>query len=235
MSSGGFRFPRVGIIGHMTISFLVIMLAVALLLFILSRVTVETIARHHYEQRADFFHRYPVNKGDIVFLGDSITDGGCWEELFPGVPLKNRGINADTTAGVLKRLDDLLLPGPAAIFLLIGTNDLPWYTYQRNEDILHEYRQILNRVKELSPTTQVFVQSLLPRRKRFSRRIRGLNTALQSLATEFSYTYIDLYSHFVGTRGELRRELTNDNLHLLAGGYTLWVELLTPYVKNLSR
>lgn len=218
----------------MTISFLAIMLVVALVFFVLSRVTVETIARHHYGQRVDFFRRYPVNKGDIVFLGDSITDGGCWEELFPGVPLKNRGINADTPAGVLKRLDDLLLPGPKAIFLLIGTNDLPWYTYQRDEDILQEYRQILERCKELSPTTKVFVQSILPRRRRFSRRIHGLNTALEAMAEEFGYPYIDLYSHFVGTRGELRKELTNDNLHLLADGYTLWVELLTPYVKSLS-
>ncbi|HQP10891.1 MAG TPA: TonB-dependent receptor plug domain-containing protein, partial [Candidatus Omnitrophota bacterium] len=53
---------------------------------------VERIETNHYLQRADFFRRYPVNRGDIVFLGDSITDGGCWEELFPGVPLKNRGI-----------------------------------------------------------------------------------------------------------------------------------------------
>jgi len=219
----------------MTISFLAIMLVVALVFFVLSRVTVDTITRHHYEQRADFFRRYPVNKGDIVFLGDSITDGGCWEELFPSVPLKNRGINADTPTGVLKRLDDLLLPGPKAIFLLIGTNDLPWYTYQRDDDILEEYRRILERCKELSPATRVYVQSILPRHKRFSRRIRGLNTALQTLAAEFDYTYIDLYSHFVGPRGELRKELTNDNLHLLAAGYTLWVELLTPYVKDLSR
>jgi lysophospholipase L1-like esterase len=219
----------------MTISFLAIMLAVALLFFLISRVTVETIARHHYGQRVDFFRSYPVKKGDIVFLGDSITDGGCWEELFPGVPLKNRGINGDTTAGVLKRLDDLLLPGPAAIFLLIGTNDLPWFTYQRDEDILHEYRQILEHCKRLSPATKVYVQSILPRRRRFSRRIRELNTTLQSLAEEFGYAYIDLFSHFDNGKGELREELTNDHLHLLAGGYTLWVELLTPYVNKVSK
>jgi lysophospholipase L1-like esterase len=62
-----------------------------------------------------------------VFLGDSITQG--WNDLasaFPDMKVANRGINGgDTTRGVLIRLqDDVLSLDPAAIVLLIGTNDL---------------------------------------------------------------------------------------------------------------
>ena len=107
----------------MTITILSILLIVTLFFLALSRWVVESIETNHYQQRADFFRRYPVNKGDIVFVGDSITDGGCWEELFPGVPLKNRGINADDTPGVLKRLDEILNPQTA--------RHLPAYRHQR--------------------------------------------------------------------------------------------------------
>ena len=44
---------------------------------------------------------------------------------FPGVKVANRGISGDTTRGVLIRLqEDVLALDPAAVVLLIGTNDL---------------------------------------------------------------------------------------------------------------
>lgn len=212
---------------------LVVILAVILAFFALTRVAVERIEQNHYDQRANFFHRYPVNEGDLVFLGDSITDGGCWEEMFPGVPLKNRGILGDTTTGVLNRLDDILRSRPRAIFLLIGTNDLPWFEYRSDRAILRTYSQILDRCYELSPQTRVYVQSILPRTNTYTKRIERLNVQLQQLATVCQCTYIDLYTSFVDSKGAMRSEITNDHLHLLASGYARWVEILTPHINDL--
>lgn len=217
----------------MPFTILAIAFVVSLVFIVISRLAVERVAQNHYEQRADFFHRYPVNKGDIVFLGDSITDGGAWEELLPGVPLKNRGINADDTLGVLKRLDDILRPQPLAIFLLIGTNDLPWWTHRKDADILKTYSQILDRCKELSPDTRVFVQSLLPRAKAYANRIRRMNTELEKLAARQGFTFINLYPSFVDAEGALQTGLTNDNLHLMAEGYTRWINIIQPYIEEL--
>lgn len=211
----------------------VIVLAVILALFAITRYTVERIGHNHYAQRSDFFHRYPVNKGDIVFVGDSITDGGAWEELLPGVPLKNRGINADTTIGVLNRINDILCCNPRAVFLLIGTNDLPWYEYRSNDAILRTYAQILDKCRQLSPDTKVFVQSILPRKRAYAKRIQGLNAQIQQLSTLFDCTFIDLFPSFADANGELQAEITNDHLHLMAPGYSRWVEILNPYIKAL--
>ena len=63
----------------------------------------------------------------MVFLGDSITQGwgGGLGAAFPGMKVANRGISGDTTRGVLIRLkEDVLALHPAAVVLLIGTNDL---------------------------------------------------------------------------------------------------------------
>jgi len=221
------------IIDAMPFTILSVAFVVTLIFLALSRYAVERVEQNHYAQRADFFRRYPVNEGDIVFLGDSITDGGCWEELFPGVPLKNRGINADNIQGVIKRVDDILCCGPLAIFLLIGTNDLPWFTYKNNAEILRHYNQILDRCHELSPDTHVFVQSILPRSKSFARRINTLNTQLELLAKQHGYTFINLYPAFADENGCLQNQLTNDHLHLMAEGYTRWVEILQPHINDL--
>ncbi len=219
----------------MTITILSILLIVTLFFLALSRWVVESIETNHYQQRADFFRRYPVNEGDVVFVGDSITDGGCWEELFPGVPLKNRGINADDTPGVLKRLDEILKPGPRAIFLLIGTNDLPWFTYRNDEAILSAYRRILERCQELSPDTVVYVQSILPRKKAFAARIRRINALLEALAAHHYYPFINLYPAFADADGAMQAGLSNDHLHLMSEGYARWVEILKPHIDRLMK
>lgn len=219
----------------MPFTVLAIAFVVALVFIVFSRFAVERVAHNHYAQRADFFRRYPVNEGDIVFLGDSITDGGAWEELLPGVPLKNRGINADDTLGVLKRLDDILRSKPLAIFLLIGTNDLPWWTYRNNAEILKTYDQILSRCVAVSPNTKVFVQSLLPRGKGYAQRVKRLNAELETLAARHAFIFINLYPVFADANGILRAELTNDHLHLMAEGYTIWVSIIKPYIDELLK
>jgi len=218
----------------MLIPFLLAMLAATIILLVISRSAVENIEQHHYEQRSDFFRFTPIKKGDIVFLGDSITDGGAWEELFPGLPVKNRGINGDNTTGVLNRLDAILYYAPDAIFLLIGTNDLNWWSYRHNDDILQDYDEILSRCQTISPGTRVHVQSILPRAKSYSGRIRFLNGKLKLLAAKHGAEFIDLFPHFIDDEGALKSEYTNDHLHLMSSGYKKWVEILTPYIAKFT-
>lgn len=103
---------------------------------------------------------WPKTANDIVFLGNSINDGGEWSELFPDTRLKNRGISGDVTTGVPHRLPNIVESNPSGIFLLIGINDLargvPPYT------VLAHIRLIVSLIHSGSPGTQVYVQSLFP-------------------------------------------------------------------------
>jgi lysophospholipase L1-like esterase len=212
-------------------TFLLAMLVATLVLLAMARLAVGRLERQHYEQKADFFRRYPIQPGDIVFLGDSITDGACWDEVFPGLPVKNRGINADTSQGVLRRLGEILRGQPAALFILIGTNDLPVFAYRTDDEILDTYTAILERCRAEAPATRVYVQSILPRGRAYAHRITTLNARLAELAAQSGTTFIDLFPHFATPEGELRPEFTNDHLHLLAPGYACWAEILRPYVE----
>lgn len=213
--------------------FSVALLMAALSLLRYALLTAQRLVSRHHAQRADFFRQHPVQAGDIVFLGDSLTAGGNWHEIFPGVPVKNRGINADTTEMVLERLEDVLVGQPKAIFLLIGTNDLPWYMYRSDAAILKTYQAILDRCCARSPRTRLFVQSIFPRHWMYARRIQRLNAALQALTECDNHQFINVFPHLADARGGLRRELSNDNLHLMAEGYAIWADVLKPFIHRL--
>ena len=55
----------------------------------------------YYYQRTSLFEQLPTSSDDILFIGNSITDGGEWSELFQDPHVKNRGISGDTTWGTL--------------------------------------------------------------------------------------------------------------------------------------
>lgn len=176
------------------------------------------------------FEVLPIREGDIVFLGDSITEGGAWADLFPGLPVRNRGIGGDVTAGVLARLHQITSGHPSKVFLLIGTNDLS--AEKPVADIVDNIVEIVTRINTESPDTQVYVQSVLPRAQDYREQIEALNDQLQkSIAGKA--TWINLYPLFVDdTDGSIRDDLSNDELHLLGPGYLLWRDELVRYLNQ---
>ena len=167
--------------------------------------------------------------GSIVFLGDSITAGGAWHEWFPDLPVINRGIDADTTDGVVGRLDSALHQ-PSKVFLLIGTNDVafrrPLAGVQSNQ------KKIVERVTATG--AQLYIQGVLPRKnvKRYGEPIRRINQHYGELATEFGANYLDLAPVFGDGRGELRTEFTLDGLHLNGRAYRAWVNAIREHVES---
>lgn len=190
-----------------------------------------------YHQRASLFEKLPIGKKDIVMLGNSITNGCEWNELFPNKRLKNRGISGDIAQGVLDRLHPIIEGKPAKIFLLIGTNDIAQGISE--EIIVNNIEKIILKTKEKSPKTKMFIQSILPTSPHFTTSqkymqhdvIKKVNQALKALTIKHHITYIDLYSHFVeqGT-DHLSPRYTNDGLHLTGEGYLLWKEIISPYL-----
>ena len=74
----------------------------------------------HYNERKALFETTVDTENEIIFLGNSITEGGDWKVLFPNQNVINRGISGDTTDGILFRLDEITSSKPKKIFILIG-------------------------------------------------------------------------------------------------------------------
>ncbi len=212
----------------------ILLLAAALLL------AGASFAQSEYNlQRRSLFEVLPIRSNDIVFLGNSITDGCEWAELFDNRHVKNRGIRADRSDWLLERIDTIIAGHPKKLFLMIGTNDLAEGVAPR--EVAANVRRLIDRFQTESRWTKIFVQSILPvngrsfdnYRKHYAHaaQIVETNRLLEALCTEKGVVYLDVYSALVDSNGDLNAAYTNDGLHLLGAGYLVWKETIRPYVK----
>lgn len=192
-----------------------------------------TVFKVHYADRVRSFKEQNAILQNVVFVGDSITEGFDLAAYFPGHLVVNRGIGgdvignalpADDQRGVLRRLDSSIYDcAPSQVFLSIGINDL---NSGHTPEVMEQgYRDILAKVKKNAPMVKVYVQSLFPTRGNYSERnpsIVDFNRRLKTLANEFGYTYVNLHPLFLDDRGELKAEFTEDGLHLTAPAYEVW-------------
>ena len=189
----------------------------------------------YYPQRVAIFEKEPVVPGRIIFLGNSITQIGDWKKLLNDSTVINRGIAGDVTFGVLKRLDDVTRRQPSKLFLLIGINDI-------GKDIpdaviADNIRKIILRVQAESPSTKIYVQSILPLNpgvpnfpQHYDKQEHVLNTnkLIKKVTEDTHCTYINIHDLFTDKQGRLDAKYTADGLHLAPSGdgYKKWVDYL---------
>ena len=139
--------------------------------------------------------------GDIVFIGNSITElGGDWGKRLDCSSVKNRGISGDVTEGVLKRLGEITYVKPKKIFLKIGINDL-FQDELTPEYVASNIKSIVDKIHLESPDTKIYVQTILPTSNNTSlkAKIAATNTIIKNSIPSIYYQVIDLHSLFADT------------------------------------
>lgn len=194
-------------------------------------------ADKYWDQRVSLFNQLPVTETDIIFLGNSITDGGNFEELFGREDVKNRGIRSDAIPGVMKRLDQVTKGHPRKIFLLIGINDVSHGLTVTQ--LAERYEKLVKEIRKRSPQTKLYLQSIMPVNNSFKvyksltgkeKTVVDFNAQIKRIAEENGLTYIDLWPALADSNGNMRKSFTNDGLHLTGEGYRAWTNLLRPYL-----
>ncbi|RZM24617.1 MAG: GDSL family lipase, partial [Pedobacter sp.] len=158
-------------------------------------------ANWYYQQRLEYFQKMPPVKKAIIFLGNSITERGEWQEILSDskFPVVNRGIGGDNSFGILARMDEVLRARPKAIFLMDGINDQ--FRKLPQEVSINNYRRIIRKIKAVSPKTRIYLESALPINETMTSEpytkgrnalVPKLNKMLQELAKEEQVTYIDI-------------------------------------------
>jgi lysophospholipase L1-like esterase len=192
----------------------------------------------YYYQRKTLFEKLPNSENEIIFLGNSISDGCNWSELFNNPKILNRGISGDVTDGVLDRLDEVTESKPSAIFIMIGVNDLA--RGKSVEYIVSNYKQILEKIVADSKGTKIYIQSVLPVNDEFQKfknhvkkteQILAVNENLKNLSAQYRAKYIDLFPLFAMENNKLNPKYSNDGLHLTGDGYVLWKSVVEKYIK----
>ncbi len=175
---------------------------------------------------------YPT---DIVFLGDSLTNKGLWEEFYPEYIVKNRGISGDTIEGVAARLESVFATKPDRIFLMIGVNDIMFGRLGSGK-FENDYDGLLRELTDSD--AEIYVMSILPvgaqAEESFGSElnswIREANGMIAEMCEDHGAHYIDVRDGFSDGAGRLRDELTYDGIHLTGEGYEIWKENLDEYI-----
>lgn len=187
-------------------------------------------SRRHYA-----FEASKVQDSDIVFFGDSLTQEGCWDEYFPEYLVVNRGISGNTVEDLQQRIDQVVALQPKKLLLLIGINNLN--RRHPTQDIKNAHCSLLDRIAVALPSTQVLVQTILPVNddKPFflyakNTDINELNEYLKEECKKRNLILLDTHALFADNKGSLKKEVSNDGLHLTAEAYGDWANLVASHL-----
>lgn len=171
----------------------------------------------------------------LVFIGDSLTAWFDWQRRFPDYEAANLGISGETVEGLLNRRERVRsqIKDPNYVFLMTGINNIANEQY----DILDSYREIVRNLTTWYKQAKVVVQSVLPVDLSWidNNSIKDINRRLEQIALEHRAEYLDVYSLFIDSKGNVRSEyLQDDGVHLSSKGYEVWANEVERFLKKKS-
>lgn len=180
-------------------------------------------------------------KTDIVFLGDSITEG--WVAKRPGFfrPGRvGRGISGQTTPQMLVRMmPDVIDLKPRAVHIMAGTNDIAGNTGPMTAEMTRDNTRAMaaiarqHRVKVL--LASIPPAASFPWRQGLEtvRPIAELNLWLRGYAKEIGATYVDYHSAMADASGGMRPEFAYDGVHPTEAGYDVMAKVVEPVLRRV--
>lgn len=178
-------------------------------------------------------------KVDIVFMGDSITEG--WREKRPAFFTSGRvcrGISGQTTPQmVLRMMADVVAHKPRFVHIMAGTNDIAGNTGPMTiEQSLDNIRVMATIAK--ANGIQVLLASVPPADKfpwrpglQTTPLIRAINRGAQAYAKEAKLTWVDYTPVLADAEGAMKPGMAYDGVHPDIQGYAAMESVLAPLLK----
>ncbi|HEY2839225.1 MAG TPA: platelet-activating factor acetylhydrolase IB subunit [Pirellulales bacterium] len=195
------------------------------------------------QRHQSFNERAKQGDVDVIFLGDSITQGWegkdaapIWNKYYGARKAMNAGIGGDRTQHVLWRLENGNIAGikPKLAVIMIGTNNAGANT---SEDIAAGIKAIVAKLRDKLPETKILLLGIFPRGETPADKARQVNIKANELAKTVadnkSVFYLDIGDKFLGPDGSLSKDIMPDRLHLSGAGYEIWAKSTEPKVSEL--
>lgn len=182
---------------------------------------------------------------DAVFIGDSRTDGLrlysgirdvdflCYKGLTVFEVMNDKPVidSEDQKIGVLQALEQKVY---AKIYLMLGINELG---YNYDQGFADTYGAVVDRLKELQPDADIYLQSLIPVNEETCRetgqsdyitneQIAVYNGIIEAIAAEKEVYYVNVQEAMVDENGVLPADASSDGIHFHKDGYKIWYEYL---------
>jgi len=228
-------------------SFLVSLLGFVLLASpVLAHTAVEPVPRDAaWLKRHDSFVAIAAQGGvDVLFLGDSITDGwratgkAVWAREFAPLRAANFGIGGDRTQHVLWRLANGEAQGirPKAVVLLIGTNNTGLERDNvtvRNTvpETIAGITAVVQSLRQRLPDAKILLLAVFPRADGAGdvpvrAQVTEVNQAIAKLHDGRHIHFLDIGARFLAADGTVPTAIMPDKLHLSEEGYAIWADAI---------
>ncbi len=180
-----------------------------------------------------------IEKGSVVFFGDSITAGFKIKKYFTYPNLINKGVSANKTTDALARVKDVIDQKPDMVFIMLGTNDA--WAGMDPTDTLINYDSIITEITNACPYTTIVIQSVLPlgseafkRNSRVSNKdVDAINSKICIYAYNNKYKYVNLNSLYKGSDGLMNKKYSKDGVHLVPEAYKVWAKRIKGLVPEV--
>jgi lysophospholipase L1-like esterase len=180
---------------------------------------------------------------DVLFLGDSITDGwhstgkAVWDKYYGSLKAANFGIGYDRTQHVLWRLQNGEGAGfqPKVVVLLIGTNNAGVNT---NTEAAAGVAAVVAELRKDFPDAKILLMGIFPRGNPTDagrRQVAAINQVIATLDDGQHVFYLDITAKFLDADGNMLPGVMGDaaKLHPSAAGYVIWAEAIKQPLANL--
>ena len=190
-----------------------------------------------FQKNIDDSHAMP--KVDLIFDGDSITDGwrggagGLWNKHYAKLNAFDFGISGNTTGDVIWRVQNGQVDGlhPKLVVLLIGTNNM--YSCSV-EEIAGGVVAGVNEYRKHVPDAAVLVLGILPRGNKaddpLRAKVKAINQIVAKCADGKKIFYVDFGEKLLTADGTYGPPMTGDFLHPSLPGYEVWIEASQPII-----
>ena len=168
---------------------------------------------------------------NIVFFGDSITEGYNVKEFYDEFRVVNSGISGNTTEDLINRIDrDLYNYNPSTVIIQIGTNDIR--ASIKDEEIINNLKTIIKGIRKNRKNASILIESIYPLNRDMdaeywndvnpdynNKHIIKLNNDIKELCKKESIKYIDIYTSLLDNNKNLKEVYSKEGLHLTDLGY----------------
>lgn len=177
----------------------------------------------------------PLRDG-VLFVGSSTIR--LWSTLtqdFAEHQVLNRGFGGSEMLDSNFWFDRLIAPHrPRAIVIYAGDNDLANGLWP--EQVCADFQALVRTIQARQPGVGIFYLAIKPSHSRLALLEDGrrANALIQEACRqERGVTFVDTFTPTLGLDGKPRPELfAPDQLHLNAGGYAVWREVLRPHLRR---
>ena len=201
------------------------------------------LAAAHRQKHANNVARIQEGAIDLMFMGDSITDGwrtggkAVFEKYYGTLKTGNFGIGGDTVQGVLYRLRDGEGEGyhPKAIMLMIGTNN---GALASSAEIAEGVGAIVLDLRTRFPHAKILLLAIFPRANpgdAIRTTVLGANPLIAKLDDGKNVFYLDIGAKFLAPDGTLPADIMPDKLHPTAKGYEIWAAAVSDKLTELMK